>query len=108
MLSDAAEATLVKLQRIYDPPGARTEARGAFYALRAQVPSPPTAQGPAIREAQRHLAQWTLSPIASIIAQEASEKLGGSIAIDVMGPLQAFDAGSLSRVFSTVVRARQG
>jgi hypothetical protein len=41
MLSDAAEATLVKLQRIYDPPGARTEARGAFYALRAQVPPRP-------------------------------------------------------------------
>jgi hypothetical protein len=40
---------------------------------------------PGRRECERHLAQWTLSPIASIIAQEASEKLGGSIAIDVMG-----------------------
>src|SRR3546814_433361 len=35
------------------------------------------AQGPLVREAQRHLAQWTLQPMAALLGEEASEKLGG-------------------------------
>ena len=51
----------------------------------------PAATGPVIREAQRHLAQWTLEPIAKLIGEEASDKLGGSVQIDVVRPLQAYD-----------------
>jgi hypothetical protein len=34
-----------------------------------------------------------------------SEKLGGEVTIDLMSPLQAFDAGSRSGAFATVVTA---
>lgn len=64
-----------------------------------------TATGPVIREAQRHLAQWTLQPMAILFAQEASEKLGANITIDTMRPLQAFDAGGRARALATVVQA---
>lgn len=60
--------------------------------------------GPLVREAQRHLAQWQLQPIAELIAAEASEKLGGAVTIDVMGPTQAFDAGGSARAFATLVQ----
>jgi hypothetical protein len=63
------------------------------------------AQGPLVREAQRHLAGWVLQPIASLIAEEASEKLGAAIEIDVMRPLQAFDAGGRARSLATTVQA---
>ncbi len=61
--------------------------------------------GPMVREAQRHLAQWTLAPLAKIIAQEVSEKLGQPIEIDVLGPLQAFDAGGRARSLKAIVEA---
>lgn len=63
------------------------------------------AQGPMVREGQRHLAQWTLQPIAALLAEEASRKLGGPITIDVMRPLQAFDAGLRARAFAGIVEA---
>lgn len=75
---------------------------GAFGVLPALFAS--NAQGPLVREAQRHLAQWTLQPIAGLIAEEASEKLGGAVGIDTMGPLQAFDAGGSARAFATLVQ----
>ncbi|WP_374576929.1 phage portal protein [Phenylobacterium sp.] len=62
------------------------------------------AQGPLVREAQRHLAQWMLQPMATLIAQEATEKLGGRVTIDTMGPTQAFDAGGSARAFATLVQ----
>tara|TARA_B110000977_G_scaffold116569_1_gene150567 strand:- start:559 stop:1602 length:1044 start_codon:yes stop_codon:yes gene_type:complete len=61
--------------------------------------------GPMVREAQRHLAQWQLQPIAAMIAQEASEKLGNAITLDVMRPLQAYDAGGRARAVTAVVKA---
>lgn len=61
--------------------------------------------GPMIREAQRHLAQWTLEPIAKLISDEASTKLGGAVTIDVVRPLQAYDAGGKARAFSAMVGA---
>jgi len=61
--------------------------------------------GPMVREAQRHLAQWTLAPIASLIAEEATEKLGGAVTIDVQRPLHAFDAGGRARALLTVTQA---
>jgi len=60
--------------------------------------------GPMVREAQRHLAQWVLQPIAAMIAQEATEKLGADIRLDTTRPLQAFDAGGRARALSAIVQ----
>ncbi|MFV0643593.1 MAG: HK97 family phage prohead protease [Sphingomonadaceae bacterium] len=67
--------------------------------------SNPATTGPLVREAQRHLAQWTLQPIARMIAQEASDKLGGKVTLDCIMPLQAFDAGGRARAFGAMVSA---
>ena len=75
----------------------------AFGVLPALVD--PKSQGPLVREAQRQLATWTLQPMASIFAKEASEKLGAEITIDVIKPLQAFDVGARARAFSTLIEA---
>jgi phage portal protein BeeE len=61
--------------------------------------------GPMVREAQRHLAQWGLMPIAAMIGQEASEKLGNPVKLDVMRPLQAFDSGGRARTVTALVKA---
>ncbi len=61
--------------------------------------------GGALARNQRHLAQWTLQPVAALVAQEASEKLGQDVNIDVMRPLQAFDAGGRARALATIVEA---
>lgn len=61
--------------------------------------------GPQTREAQRHLATWMLQPIAELLAEEASEKLGATVAIDVIEPLQAYDTGASARSFKTMVDA---
>lgn len=63
------------------------------------------AQGPLVREAQRHLAQWTLQPIAMLLAEEATGKLGLPVMIDTMRPLQAFDSGGRSRSLHAIVDA---
>ncbi len=76
---------------------------GAFGVLPALFAS--NAQGPLVREAQRHLAQWTLQPIAMLLAEEASQKLGGEIFIDVLRPVQAFDVGGRARALATIVQA---
>jgi hypothetical protein len=63
------------------------------------------ATGPVVREAQRHLAAWTLQPIGSLVAEEASVKLGATVAIDTILPLQAHDAGGRARALSAVIEA---
>jgi len=65
----------------------------------------PSSAGPVIRECQRHLAQWTLEPLCKLIADEATAKLGGAVVIDVVRPLQAYDAGGKARAFSMLVGA---
>lgn len=82
---------------------ARDAICAAFGVLPALFSS--QAQGPLVREAQRHLAQWTLAPIAALLADEASEKLGGTVTIDVQRPLHAFDAGGRARALLTVTQA---
>lgn len=82
---------------------AREAIAGTFGVLPALFAS--TAQGPLVREAQRHLAGWTLQPIAMLLAEEASEKLGGDVLIDLMRPVQAFDAGGRARALATIVQA---
>lgn len=62
------------------------------------------ATGPVIREAQRQLATWTLQPVAELLAEEASAKLGGRVTIDTLRPLQAFDAGGRARALSAIVK----
>ncbi|MEM8823167.1 MAG: phage portal protein [Pseudomonadota bacterium] len=62
------------------------------------------ATGPAVREAQRQLAIWTLQPIAALLAEEASRKLGAVVEIDTTRPLQAFDAGGRARALSAIVK----
>jgi hypothetical protein len=63
------------------------------------------AQGALIREGQRHLAAWTLQPMAAILAEEATAKLGGAVTIDTLRPLQAYDAGGRARAMLSVVQA---
>jgi len=59
--------------------------------------------GPVIREAQRHLAMWTLGPIAKLIAHEVREKTGEAIKLDVFTGSGAFDIGGASRAMSTII-----
>lgn len=61
--------------------------------------------GPMVREAQRHLAGWTLQPMAMLLAEEASAKLGAEVMIDVMRPAQAFDVGGRARALGAVIEA---
>lgn len=65
----------------------------------------PATTGPLVREAQRHLATWTLQPILGLLAEEATAKLGSAVEIDCLTPLQAFDAGGAARAFATYVGA---
>jgi hypothetical protein len=61
------------------------------------------ASGPGLREAQRHLATWTLQPIAGLIAQEVGDKLGGDVALDLIRPLGAVDHGGRARALATLL-----
>lgn len=61
--------------------------------------------GPMVREAQRHLAQWTLQPLAVLLSEEASAKLGGQVFVDLMRPVQAFDVGGRARALSAIVKS---
>lgn len=83
--------------------GARNAILGAFGVLPAMLA--PAATGPVVREGQRHLASWTLGPIAALIAEEASAKLGAPVALDVLGPLQAYDAGGRARALKGAIDA---
>jgi len=82
---------------------ARDAVCGVFGVLPALFS--PQGQGPMTREAQRHLATWTLQPVAELLAEEATEKLGSNIEIDVLTPLQAFDQGGSARAVATLVQA---
>lgn len=61
--------------------------------------------GPVIREAQRHLATWTLQPIAKLVAREVRVKTGESVRLDVPAGLHAFDVGGAARAMSTIIDA---
>ena len=65
----------------------------------------PATTGPLVREAQRHLAQWMIQPIADMIAEEATDKLASTVTLDVMRPLQAYDAGGRARTVTALVQA---
>lgn len=61
--------------------------------------------GPLVREAQRHLATWVLQPLAEIVAEEATAKLGQPVTIDVHRALQSFDAGGSARALAGIMQA---
>jgi hypothetical protein len=89
-------------------PGEMLEAaRGAICMAFGVLPGMfyPSTTGPLVREGQRHLAGWVLQPIAELLAEEASAKLGGKVLIDVGRPLQAFDAGGRARAVSQLIEA---
>lgn len=65
----------------------------------------PATTGPVVREAQRHLAQLVIQPMALLIAEEATHKLGGKVELDVVRPAQAFDHGGKARALSTMLQA---
>jgi hypothetical protein len=65
----------------------------------------PATTGPMVREVQRHLAGWTLQPLAMLWAEEATAKLGAEVQIDVMRPIQAFDVSGRARALSTIIGA---
>ena len=81
-------------------------ARGAICNVFGVLPAllNPATTGPLVREAQRHLATWTLQPIAELVADEATAKLGMPVAIDVHRPLQSFDAGGSARAVARPTR----
>ncbi|WP_371170692.1 hypothetical protein [Aliiroseovarius sp. 2305UL8-7] len=82
-------------------------ARESIFGVFGVLPglSNPTTTGPLVREAQRHLAQWMLQPIGQFMAEEATDKLGSPVKIDVMRPLQAYDAGGRARALTAVIQA---
>jgi phage portal protein BeeE len=82
---------------------ARAGVLNAYGVLPALVSDATT--GPLVREAQRHLATWTLQPIAMQMAEELTAKLGTPVEIDTLRPLQAFDAGGRARAMATIVQA---
>lgn len=84
-----------------------SEAKAAVFSAFGVLPGlqNPATTGPMVREAQRHLAQLVLQPIAMLMAEEATAKLGGMVSIDVVRPMQAFDAGGKARALSTMVAA---
>ena len=81
-------------------------ARASIMAVYGVLPSlvNENVTGPAVREAQRHLAQWMLQPIAKMIANEAAAKFETTAEIDVLQPLQAYDAGGRARALSGVIQ----
>lgn len=82
---------------------ARGAIMGAFGVLPSLMDKATT--GPLVREAQRHLATWALQPIAMQMAEEASEKLLLPVELDVLRPLQAYDAGGRARAVAGYVEA---
>ncbi|WP_206453868.1 phage portal protein [Aurantimonas marina] len=82
---------------------AKAEIYGVFGILPGLLN--PATTGPMVREAQRHLAQLVLQPIANIMAEEVTEKIGATVAIDVVRPMQAFDHGGKARAVSTMLQA---
>ncbi|CAM3155003.1 phage portal protein [Paracoccus nototheniae] len=83
------------------------EAKGDIYGVFGILPGlvNQSTTGPMVREAQRHLAQLVLQPIANLLAEEATDKLGDAVTIDVVRPMQAFDHGGKARALGAMVKA---
>lgn len=88
------------------PKEALDAARGGVLMAFGVLPglAAPAITGSLVREAQRHLAQWALQPLAEGMAEECADKRGSAISLDVMRPLQAFDAGGRARAAAGVIQ----
>ena len=84
-----------------------TQAKGEVYNVFGILPglTNPATTAALVREAGRHLAQLVLQPVANLMAEEATEKLGAAVAIDVVRPMQAYDHGGKARAVSTMLQA---
>ncbi len=84
-----------------------SDAKGAIFSAFGILPGlmNPATTGPLVREAQRHLAQLVLQPMANLMAEEASDKLGARVLIDCVRPMQAFDHGGKARAFAGMLQA---
>lgn len=84
-----------------------TEAKGEVYGVFGILPglTNPATTGPLVREAQRHLAQLVLQPMVNLMAEEATNKLGSVVAIDVVRPMQAYDHGGKARALGAMLQA---
>lgn len=51
----------------------------------------------AVLEVEKHLATWTLQPLAMLLGDFATDKLGVPVVIDTMRPLRAHDLGGHAR-----------
>lgn len=82
-------------------------ARNAICTVYGVLPAllSPNTTGPLVREAQRHLAQWVVQPCAALIAEEVSAKIGSKVSVDVLRPLQAYDAGGRARALNGIAQA---
>jgi len=82
-------------------------ARGAILMAYGVLPAllNPATTGPLVREAQRHLAQLVLQPLALIVAEEATAKLGQTVTLDLVRPMQAYDHGGKARAFGAMLQA---
>ena len=82
-------------------------ARGSIMSVYGILPAmwSDQAQGPLVREAQRHLAQLVIQPMLLMVAEEASGKLGLKVTLDAVRPMQAFDAGGKARALATMIEA---
>ena len=58
-----------------------------------------------MRQAQRHLAGWTLRSHCHAPGGRGDRKLGSEIMVDVLRPVQAFDAGGRARALAAIVGA---
>src|SRR5699024_11132775 len=65
----------------------------------------PQASAQAIREAQRHLAQWTLQPIAGRMGDEITAKTGQKTTVDVVQAVHAYDGAGRARALATTIDA---
>ena len=48
---------------------------------------------------------YTLNPLAKIVAEEASAKLGTVVSIDMETPLQSYDTGGRARALTGIIKA---
>jgi len=84
-----------------------SQARAGIMSVYGVLPSlvADDATGPQTREAQRHLAVYTLQPLALMMAEELSDKLGADVSIDTLRPIQAFDTAGRARAMGAIIEA---
>ena len=66
------------------------------------------ATGPMVRECERYLMQFVLQPIAELVAEEATQKLGETVTIDTMRPTQVSMQAARARAVNALVAAMVG